>query len=82
MANPDKWRQYEAGDHVAITFNPPRDMRVLDKPLAITELMIPISKDKTPPHILVRCDGRVRAFCKYGCQTAMPFQAELSNGRD
>ena len=82
VANPDKWSQYEARDHVAITFKPPRDVRVLDKPLAITELMIPISKDRTPPYIFVRSDGGVRAFCKYGCQMAMPLQAELSNGRD
>ncbi len=82
VANADKWSQYEAGDHVAITFKPPRDVRVLDKPLAITELMIPISKDRPPPYIFVRSDDGVRAFCKFACQTAMPLQAELSNGRD
>ncbi len=81
VANPDKWSQYEAQDHVAITFKPPRDVLVLDKPLALTEMMIPISKDRSPPYIFVRSDGGVRAFCKYACQTAMPLQAELSNGR-
>ena len=69
-------------DHVAITFKPSRDVRVLDKPLAITEMMIPISKDQTPPYIFVRCDGRVRAFCKYGCQTVMALQAEVGHGPD
>ena len=82
MANPDKWSQYEAGNHVAITFKPPRDVRVLGKPLAITELMIPIFKDRSPPYIFVRSDGGIRAFCKYACETVMTLQAELSNGRD
>jgi len=77
VANPHTWKEYEQQAHVAITFEPPRVVRVMEGPFAISELLIPISRERTPDHILVRSNGHIRAFCKYDWPTSMALQAEL-----
>ena len=81
VANQNNWSHYATQDHVAIAFKRPRNVRVLGKPLAIAELMMPVSKERAPPDIFVRSNGRVRAFCKFACEMSMDLQAELRNGR-
>ena len=79
VANAKVWNQYEGQAHLAVLFEPARDVRVRGTTIAITELMIPIiAKDFAPPYLFVRTDGRIRAFCKHDCLKTMALQEELS----
>lgn len=82
IANIDVWNSYAERDHLYFEFRPPRRTHVRGKAVAFSEMLIPITKDRGPPHILVRMDGRIRAFCKYDCPTSMALQAEIGSWGD
>lgn len=46
----------------------------------MTTLLVPPSADQPPPHLFVRYDDRIRAFCKYDPRKCAALQAELRWG--
>lgn len=80
IANDEVWKQHAERHHLTFTFAEPREARVLGETLRVTALMVPASVDQPPPHLFVRCDDRVRAFCKYAPREWAALQAELGWG--
>lgn len=85
QATKDRWSQALQGDHVRIAYAAPRPVGVSvgieDEVLYVSEIVLPMSGEKFPDHIFVRCGDDYRAFAKYAPQEAMLLQAFLKESK-
>jgi hypothetical protein len=76
FADKDRWTAALKEENVHIAYDPPRAVAIepgnVEQVLHVSEILMPMSGDKWPDLILVRADGRYRAFARYQSKYLAP----------